>query len=101
MGEEIGGHGFEGTIGMGGRVGGGGMGEQNVDKRDRWRQAVRNSSLVGMSSSRVREVLSFQAGDPGSRARGGSSSPSSEEKKSDDGWFFRVLDGDSGCKGSP
>ena len=29
-----------------------------------------------------------------------SSSSSSERKKSDDGWFFGVLGGDLGCKGS-
>ena len=29
-----------------------------------------------------------------------SSSSSSEGKKSDNGWFLRVLGGDSGCEGS-
>ena len=38
---------------------GSGMGEQNVDKRERWGQAARNSSAVGRSSSRVREVSRF------------------------------------------
>ena len=44
----------------GGRVGGG-LGEWRVDRRKRWRWDVRNSSVVGMSSSRVNEVLNFQA----------------------------------------
>ena len=79
-------------------AGGGGVGEGNADSRDRWRQAARNSSPIGRSSSRVSEVLSFQARVPGSRARGGSSSSSSEGKKLDNDWFFGVLGGDSGCK---
>ena len=37
------------------------MGEQNKDVRERWERAARNSSAVGMSSSRVNEVTSFQA----------------------------------------
>ena len=45
-------------------------------------------------------MSSFQTRVPGSRARGESSSSSLEGKKLDDDWFFEVLDGDSGCKGS-
>ena len=30
-----------------------------VDRRDKWRWAVRNSSLVGRLSSKVRKLLSF------------------------------------------
>ena len=102
IGEEIGGQGLRGMMGGGGRVGGvvGEVGGGNMDKRDRWGQAARNSSLVGRSSSRVSEVLSLQARVPSSRARGGSSSSSSEGKKLDDGWFLEVLGRDSGCKDS-
>ena len=38
----------------------GGVEEQNADRKDRWEQAVRNSSAIGMSLSRVREVSSLQ-----------------------------------------
>ena len=87
---------------MGGTIGGAGsgVGEQKVDERDRWGCNARNSSTVGMSSSRVNEVSSCQARGSGSRARGGSSSSSSEGKKSDDNWFFEMLGGDLGCEGS-
>ena len=61
---------------------------------------MRNSSAVGMSFSRVREVSSLQTRDSGSRARKRSSSSSSEGKKFDSGWFLEVLDGDSSCEGS-
>ena len=81
-------------------IGGGWVGEWNVDKRDRWGWTERNSAPVGMLSSRVREVSSLQARDPGSRTKGGSSSSSSEGKKSDNGLFFRVLGRDSGYKSS-
>ena len=53
-----------------------------------------------MSFSRVKELLSLQVRDSGSRARRGSSLSSSEGKKSDDGWLLGVLGGDSGCEGS-
>ena len=63
---------------------------------------MRNSSAVGMSSSRVNEVLSFQARIPADCCWRTvvSSSSSSEGKKSDDGWFLGVLGEDSGCEGS-
>ena len=100
--EGIGGWGLGGTMGGAGRVGWavGEVGGGNADKRDKWGQDARNSSPVGRSSSRIREVSSHQERVPGSRARGGSSSSSSEGKKSDKDWFFGVLDGDLGCKSS-
>ena len=55
MGEGINGWGLGGTIGGVG----GGVGEQKVDRRDRWGQVVRNSSVVGMSSSRFNEELNL------------------------------------------
>ena len=57
IGEGIGGHGLGGMTGGGG--GGGGVGEWKADRRDRWGQAARNSSVVGMSSLRVKEVSSL------------------------------------------
>ena len=52
-----------GGCGLGGMIGGtgGGVEEWNVDKRERWGQAARNSSPVGRSSSRVNKVSSLQA----------------------------------------
>ena len=66
MGEEIG-----ETIG---EADGEGVVEGNVDRRDKWGWAARNSSLVRRSLSRVREVLSCQKRVPGLRMRRGSSS---------------------------
>ena len=60
MGEGIEGWGLGGMMGVGSWADGG-VGEWNVDKRDRWGQAVRNSSAIGMLSSRVNEELSLQA----------------------------------------
>ena len=97
MGEEIGGWRLGG---MTRGADGGGVGEGNVDKRDKWKQAARNFSPVRRLSLRVRGLLSCQARDPGLRARGGSFLSSSEGKKSNDGWFLEILSGDSGCKGS-
>ena len=93
---EIGGQGLGGTTGMVSWVVG------NRDSRDRWGQAARNSSAVGMLSLRVNEVLSFQTRLPADLCWGTvvSSSSSSEGKKSDNGWFLGVLGGDSGCEGS-
>ena len=63
---------------------------------------MRNSSAVGMSSSRVNKVSSLQARVPADCCWGTvvSSSSSSEGKKSVDDWFTGVLGGDSGCEGS-
>ena len=63
IGERIGGQGLGGMMGIGGWAGGG-VGEQNVDRRDRWRQVARNSSAEGMLSSRVNEESSFQTRIP-------------------------------------
>ena len=71
-----------------------------MDRRDKWRQVVRNSSTVERLSLRVNKVPSCQTRVPGSRARRGSSLSLLEGKKLDDGWLLRVLGGDSGCKGS-
>ena len=35
------------------------MGVWNADRRDRWGQVARNSSVAGMLSLRVNKVLSF------------------------------------------
>ena len=101
IGEGIGGWGLGGTMGMGSWMDGG-VGEWNADRRERWGRVARNSSVVGMSSSRVNKVLSFQARLPVDLCWGTvvSSSSSSEGKKSDDGLFRGVLGGDSGCEGS-
>ena len=84
-----------------GGAGGGGAGEGNVNSRDRWGQAMRNSSVVGMSPSRFNKELSLQTRVPADCCWGTvvSSLSSSEEKKSG-GWFRGVLGGDSGCEGS-
>ena len=102
IGAGIGGQGFGGIMDdVGGMIGSEGeVGEWNVVKRERWRQSARNSSLVEMLSSRVREVSTLQARDPGLRTRRGSSSSLSEGKKSDDGWFLGALDRESGYKSS-
>ena len=55
MGEGIGGQGLGGMMG---RVGSGVEGWK-VDWRERYGQAARNSSAVGMSSSRVSKVSSL------------------------------------------
>ena len=47
--------------GTGGWVGGGGVGEQNTDRRDKWGRVVRNSSVVGMLSLGVNVESSLQA----------------------------------------
>ena len=101
IGVGIGGQGLGGMIGIGGWAGRG-VGEQNADKRDRWRRVMRNSSAEGMSSSKVNEESSLQARISVDCCWETvvSSSSSSEGKKSDDGWFLRVLGGDSDCKGS-
>ena len=52
IGEGIGGWGLGGTMGTGGWTGGG-VGEWNVDRRDRWGWAARNSLAEGMSFLRV------------------------------------------------
>ena len=73
-----------------------------MDERSRWGWVARNSSAVGISSSKVNEVSSFQVRLPGDLCWGtvASSSCSSEGKKLDDGWFLGVLGGDSGSKSS-
>ena len=83
MGEGMGDWGLGGMMGMGGWMARGDMGEWNADRRDRWGWVVRNSFPMDRSSSRVRELLSFQVRDSGSRVRGGSSLSLSEGKKLD------------------
>ena len=63
---------------------------------------MRNSSAVGISSSRVNKVLSFQVRLPADLCWRTvvSSLSSSEGKKLDDSWSLGVLGGDSGCEGS-
>ena len=94
MGEGIGGQGFGGTVGTIGWMGRGGMRGQKVDERERWEQAARNSSAVGMLSSRVNEESSLQARVLVVCCWGTvmSSSSSSEGKKLDDGWFSGILE---------
>ena len=57
MGEGLGEQGLGGMIGRAGR----GVGRGDSDGRDRWGWAARNSSAVGMLSSRVNEESSLQA----------------------------------------
>ena len=101
IGEEIGGQELGGIIGTGGWMGGG-VGEWKVDRRDKWRWVVRNSSAVGMLFLRVNEESSLQARVPADCCWGTvvSSLSSLEGKKSDDGWFLEVLHGDSDCEDS-
>ena len=92
-------------MGMGGSLGGwvgGGVGVWKMDERSRWGWVASNSSAVRMLFVRVSEVSSFQVRLPADRCWETvvSSLSSSEGKKSDDGWFLKVLGGDSGCKGS-
>ena len=49
--------------GLGGTIGGagGGVGEWKADRRERWGWVARNSSAVGILSSRVNKVSSLQA----------------------------------------
>ena len=86
MGERMGGCGLGGIMGDAE----GGVGEWNMDKRDRWGWAARNSSPVGRSSSRVREVSSLQVRDlaESSWVTMGSSLSLSKRKKSDDEFLF-------------
>ena len=88
-------------MGVGGWTGGGEK-RGKLDKWGKWGWAVKNSSTVGILSSRVNEVSSFPERLPADCCwRTVVSSLSSlEGKKSDGGWFLRVLDGDSGCEGS-
>ena len=58
MGEEIGGWGLRGTMDAGG--GTSDEKRRKFDRRDKWGQAVRNSLVVEMLSSRVNKVSSFQ-----------------------------------------
>ena len=78
----------------------GGVRKWTADKRERWRQAVRNSSPVGRSSSRVNEVSSLQARVSTDCCWGTvvSSLSSSEGKKLNSGLFLRVLGRELGCK---
>ena len=81
---------IEGGIGRQRSRGMMGMGDGErgkFDRRDKWRCTARNSSVVGISSSRVSEVLSFQARLPADYCwRTVVSSLSlSEGKKLDDG----------------
>ena len=101
MGEEISRWGLRGMTGIGGWIGGG-VGEWNVDRRDKWGRTARNSSVLEMLSSRVNGVSNFQARLLMDHCWGilVSSSSLSEGKKSDEGWFLGVLGGDSGCEGS-
>ena len=89
MEEGIGGQGLGGMMGGAG----GGVGEWKADCSDKWGWVARNSSAVGMSFSRVNEVLSLQARVLVDCCWGTvvSSSSSSEGKKSDNGWFVGVL----------
>ena len=102
MGEGTGGRGLGETVDTVGWVGRDSMGGWKVDKMERWGQAVRNSSAVGMSSSRVNEESSLQARVPVDCCWRTvvSSLSSSEGKKSDSGWCSGVLGEDLGCKGS-
>ena len=59
--EGIGGQELGGMTGTSGWVGGGGVEEWNVDRRDKWGWAARNSSAEEMLSSRVNEESSLQA----------------------------------------
>ena len=78
---------------------GDGIGKE--DKRDKWRWAARNSSAVGMLSSRVNKELSLQARVSADHCWGTMvSSLSLSEGKKSDGWFRGVLGGDLSCKGS-
>ena len=100
MGGGTGGWGLGGITGIGGWVGGGGVGEWNLNRRERWGWAARNSLAVGISCSRVNEELRLQARVPADYCWRTvvSSLSSSEGKKLDDGWFLGVLGGDSGCE---
>ena len=87
--------------GLGSMMGAGGK-KRGKFVRDRWERTTRNSSVVGISSSRVNEVSSFQVRLLVDYCWGTkvSSSSLSEQKKSDDGWLLGVLDGDLGYEGS-
>ena len=92
IGEGIGGQGLGGTIGRAG----GRMGEQNVDKRDKWGWAARNSSAMGMSSSRVSDVSSRQSRLLVNCWMVETSSLSERNESGDD--CPEVLGRDSGCE---